>query len=70
MKYCKVEKEKVISVTMYVWKFVSMGMVHTARPYVICIIVNKTNLVNRLFLASLFPLQFPKKEGMLNIPGL
>lgn len=58
MKYCKVEKrKKLIRVTMYVWKFVSMGTVHTARPYVICIIVNKTNLVNRLFIVSFFPLK-------------
>lgn len=35
---------------MYVWKFVSMGTVRTARPYVICIIVNKSNLVNGLVL--------------------
>lgn len=51
MKYCILEKRKKdISVTMYVWKFVSMGTVRTARPYVICIIVNKSNLVNGLVL--------------------
>lgn len=30
-----------------------MGMVYTARPYVICIIVNKSNLVKLLLLVSL-----------------
>lgn len=30
-----------------------MGMVYTARPYVICIIVNKSNLVKHLLRVSL-----------------
>lgn len=58
MKYCKKKKKSnkqkktVISLTQ-VWKFVSMGMVHTARPYVIFIIVNKSNLVKVLLPVSL-----------------
>lgn len=76
MKYCKVKKKKVrnkktvISLTR-VWKFVSMGMVHTARPYVIFIIVNKSNLVKVLLPVSLLhvsdndPHQSAGKDGEL-----